>query len=288
MLMSINGSAQVTLTGVAVELGAVTGGISSHPIGFCVANKSGATTARLSLVNSSITQLGTGSRYRIVTLAGPGRLSMQGSTMSGPTFGKIGTTGNAVQVTLSGSTLADGSEGIVNNVGEYSEPTVTLANSVLQAFTANAVHLPHGGSLSVTGGQIKNNGGAGIRLGGVASPPFHTGVYTLTLRGVTLQGNGGTAGDGAGVVLAGAAGSSFDLGTAAQAGGNTLLGLNASKPALRVAAAASVTVNAVGNTWTANQQGANASGQYGGTLVVTSGSGQNYGVTSGSLRLAGN
>lgn len=288
MLMSINGSAQVTLTNVTVELGAVTGGISSHPIGFCVANKSGATTARLSLVNSSVTQLGAGSRYRIVALAGPGQLSMQGSTMSGPSFGQIGTTGNAVQVTLAGSTLAGGTEGIVNNAGEYSEPTVTLTSSVLQGFAANAIHLPHGGSLSVTGGQIASNGSAGIRLGGVAIPGFQSGVYALTLRGATIQGNGNAAGDGAGVVLAGAAGSTFDLGTATTPGGNQLLGLSASKPALRTGANAAVTVNAVGNTWTASQQGASASGQYTGNLLVTSGSGQNYSVTSGGLRLAGN
>lgn len=288
MLMSINGSAQVTLSGVAVELGAVPGGgIASHPVAFCVASKSGATTARLSLVDTTVAQLGANPRYRIVSLAGPGRFSMQGGAMSGPSFGKIGTTGNAVQVTLSGSTLADGTEGIVNNAGEYSEPTVTLAHTVMQGFAANAIHLPHGGAVSVTGGQFSGNGGAGIRLGGVANPGFHSGVYALTLRGATLSGNGGSAGDGAGLVLAGAAGSSFDLGSAAQPGGNTLLGTSAAKPALRVAVDASVTVNAVGNTWTPNQQGASASGTYGGNLVVSSGSGINYVRTSGSLRLAG-
>ena len=49
-----------------------------------------------------------------------------------------------------------------------------------------------------------------------------------------------------------------------------------------------MTVNAVGNTWVATQQGASSTGTYGGNLVVTSGSGQNYVISGGSLRLSGN
>jgi hypothetical protein len=285
--MSLGGSAQVTLDGVAVELGPVSGGISNHPIAFCLGQTGGTTTAKLTLSNgSTVTQAGTTSRYRAFAVAAPASLELASATVSGPFFAIVGTTGPA-QVTVANSTLQGATEGITNNAGEYSEPTVTLTNSVLQNFGSNAVHLPHGGSVSVSGGQIATNGSAGIRLGGVAAPGFYTGVYTLTLRSATLTGNGGSAGDGAGLVLAGAAGSSFDLGTAAQPGGSTLQGLSASKPALRTSANAAVTVNAVGNTWTANQQGANASGQYSGNLLVTSGSGVNYAITSGSLRLAG-
>mgnify|MGYP005852097285 CR=1 FL=1 len=283
--MSISGSAQVTLDGVAVELGPVSGGISSHPIAFCIAGGS----ATLTLANgSTVTQAGSGSRYRAFALIGAGAsLDLSNAAVSGPFFGIVGTTGPA-QVTIADSTLQGATEGITTNAGEYSEPTVTLTNSVLQNFTSNAVNLPLGGTLSITGGEIKDNGGAGVRLGGVANPPFNSGLYTLTMRNATVANNGNAQADGAGLLLNGAAGSVLDLGSAAQPGGNTILGLNSSKPGVRIGTTAGNTVNAVGNTWVASQQGASASGAYGGNLVVTSGSGQNYAVTSGQLRLAGN
>jgi hypothetical protein len=283
--MSIGGSAQVTLDGVAVELGPVSGGISSHPIAFCIAGSA----SKLALANgSSVTQAGSTSRYRAFALIGAGAsLDLSNATVSGPYFGIVGTTGPA-QVTIANSTLQGATEAITPNAGEYSEPTVALTNSVLQNFTGNAINLPHGGTLSITGGQIKDNGGAGVRLGALANPGFYSGVYTLTVRNAAIANNGTAQADGAGLVLNGAAGSVLDLGTAAQAGGNTILGLNSSKPGVRVGTTAGNTVNAVGNTWVANQQGASATGTYSGTLVVTSGSGQNYAVTSGALRLSGN
>ncbi|WP_162910942.1 DUF1565 domain-containing protein [Azohydromonas sediminis] len=283
--MSLGGSAQVTLHGVAVELGPVSGGAFDHPIAFCIAGGS----AKLTLANgSTVTQAGSTSRYRAFALIGAGAsLELANATVSGPFFGIVGITG-AAQVTIADSTLQGATEGITPNAGEYSEPTVTLTDSVLQNFTGNAIHLPHGGTLSITGGQIQDNGGAGVRLGGLANPPYYGGVYTLTVRNATIANNGGAQADGAGLLLNGAAGSVLDLGTAAQPGGNTLLGLNASKPGVRVGTAAGNTVGAVGNTWVAGQQGASAGGTYAGSVLVTSGNGQNYSVTSGSLRLAGN
>jgi hypothetical protein len=283
--MSISGSAQFTLDGVAVELGPVSGGISSHPIAFCIAGGS----AKLTLANgSTVTQAGSSSRYRAFALIGAGAsLDLSNATVSGPFFGIVGTTGPA-QVTIADSTLQGATEGITTNAGEYSEPTVTLTNSVLQNFTSNAINLPLGGTLSITGGQIKDNGGAGVRLGGVAAPGFYSGLYTLTVRNATIANNGNAQADGAGLLLNGAAGSVLDLGSAAQPGGNTILGLNSGKPGVRIGTTAGNTVNAVGNTWVASQQGASSTGTYSGNLVVTSGSGQNYAVTSGALRLSGN
>lgn len=283
--MSISGSAQVTLDGVAVELGPVSGGISSHPIAFCIAGSS----AKLTLANgSTVTQAGSSSRYRAFALIGAGAsLDLWNATVSGPFFGIVGTTGPA-QVTIASSTLQGATEGITTNAGEYSEPTVTLTNSVLQNFTSNAINLSLGGTLSITGGQIKDNGGAGVRLGGVAAPGFYSGLYTLTVRNATIANNGSTQADGAGLLLNGAAGSVLDLGSAAQPGGNTILGLNSSKPGVRVGTTAGNTVSAVGNTWVASQQGASGTGTYSGNVLVTSGSGQNYAVTSGALRLSGN
>lgn len=96
--------------------------------------------------------------------------------------------------------------------------------------------------------------------------------------------------------LAGDGTSSFDLGTLASPGNNTL---TATATRVRVSVAANVTVTAVGNTWAANVQGADARGKY--TTAssvcnnlnpcdVTSGTGLNYTFTNAGanakLRLA--
>jgi hypothetical protein len=94
-----------------------------------------------------------------------------------------------------------------------------------------------------------------------------------------------------GFELAGDAGSSWDLGTLADPGGNTFV---ATTTSLLVSNANVPTVSAVGNTWAPSVQDADSDGHYaavgaGGVLEVTSGSGQNYDDTIGiTLRLAEN
>ena len=95
--------------------------------------------------------------------------------------------------------------------------------------------------------------------------------YQFTLRNTSVN---GTA---AGVALQGDGTSSFDLGTAAQPGGNTLL----AAPGLRVSTAAGVLATAVGNTWRAGVQGAGAGGTYASTSSVCNGLNP-CDVTSGS------
>jgi hypothetical protein len=136
-----------------------------------------------------------------------------------------------------------------------------------------------GSTFRMTGGEIKNIQGSALRL--------TSGNLDARLRNVAISNTGISQGEGA-VVLIGDNTSLYDLGTAAQPGGNTILGNNATRPGVRVNLSGGGTVNAVGNTWVASQQAASSTGTYSGNLVVTSGSGQNYVVTSGSLRLSGN
>jgi hypothetical protein len=46
-------------------------------------------------------------------------------------------------------------------------------------------------------------------------------------------------------------------------------------------------VSAVGNQWSPLTKGADAAGRYAGNVLSTAGSGSNYVITSGTLRLSG-
>jgi hypothetical protein len=64
------------------------------------------------------------------------------------------------------------------------------------------------------------------------------------------------------VILNGTNASSIDLGTLAEPGGNTFLQHTAAQNTALELQVRGVTVQAVGNTWTPNQQGADAEGHY--------------------------
>lgn len=138
--------------------------------------------------------------------------------------------------------------------------------------------------MTVLNSTIRDNRRAGIFMGGVPNLPWVTADYALRVTGSTIAGNGSGAADQGGVVMAGSAASVWNLGQNGL-GANTLLGANGS-PAVRVAVPAGVTVDASGNTWTPSVQGADASGRYTGDALATGGSGTNYVVTGGALRLA--
>lgn len=95
--------------------------------------------------------------------------------------------------------------------------------------------------------------------------------------------------------LIGKTGSSLDLGTLASPGANVLQSNNttntAQESSVRVSLTTGDVVQAVGNTWNASAQGADAAGRYmsagaGQTLEVTSGAGTDYNVVNTTLRLA--
>ena len=110
-----------------------------------------------------------------------------------------------------------------------------------------------------------------------------------------LGGNSNQPGN-SGITMRGSAASTYDLGTAASPGNNVIQGntTGSQTTGLFVDVAAGVTVSAVGNTFAAGVQGANAQGQYqlgtapcsASSCNLTSGAGANYRITSGTLRLA--
>lgn len=103
----------------------------------------------------------------------------------------------------------------------------------------------------------------------------------LTMRGTKVSG-GTTNGIVLGYTTA-FTGSNVDLGTSARPGGNTILGGGGAGLLFQTSASGSV-VQAVGNTWKANVQGADGAGVYASTFVdgsVTV-SGNNYAISAAS------
>lgn len=131
------------------------------------------------------------------------------------------------------------------------------------------------------GTQISGNGRRGLDFWNIANK------YTVKLRRANVVNNGQS-----GLYVTGAADS-----TLADPGGNTFTGNNTSNTSGEAGVRIALTdtlVPAVGNTWIASQQDADASGKYsatggGAVLDVTTGTGPNYAISAGTtLRLAQN
>lgn len=242
----------------------------------------------LTFFNTQVVQQGTRTSHVLAQSDHLGQVRILNSTVTGP-FGQIVslTAGGNVEVngsTLSGGVTAIGFAGGAEP-GGLPLPSVQILDSTLHSFSAHGLHLPNHGNVLVSGSTLRGNGQSGIFLGGTPNLPWVTANYVLRVQTSTFSGNGSGGANHGGLVLAGSATSTWDLGGSNGNGDNTLLGSSAS-PALRVAVPAGVRVLAVGNTWSASEQGANASGRYTGELLVLTGSGTNYAVSSGSLQLS--
>jgi hypothetical protein len=133
------------------------------------------------------------------------------------------------------------------------------------------------GTFTMTGGSITNNGQHGATL--------LTALTALSIRNATITGNGwhGLDINGTGTC---------DLGTAASPGNNVISGNGAAYAGLN---AQRTGITAVGNTWNASAQGADAQGKYaladGGTLEATGpvavGSNYRIPIAGHKLKLAG-
>jgi len=108
-----------------------------------------------------------------------------------------------------------------------------------------------GGSWSFTNVEMKQNTGHAIYLQG--DGPALPGV--LKMRGCTVTNN-----TGFGIDLFDYA--RGDLGTDADPGGNTLANNSTGEGLIADGNAGATQINAVGNTWRPNQQGASATGTY--------------------------
>lgn len=162
---------------------------------------------------------------------------------------------------------------------------LTVADCELYDFDHAAIDLfGLGGNVTISGSSVRNTNALGIIF-----------ASTITLIHFELRNSEIAAGPAAwqgNLWLDGAAGSTFDLGTFAEPGGNVILGGSAASAGVTVHLASAL-VSAVGNTWVANQQGADAQGKYvvsdGDTLELSGplAIGFNYGLVAGAkLRLA--
>ena len=182
-----------------------------------------------------------------------------------------------LDATISGSTFRQSRHAI--SVDVDSRASLVITNSIFEGHETALALAGLTRALTITGGRVSGNASTGISLtNGVCEQ--------LKLRGVTVSGHPAS---GYGVRIACAAGSMIDLGTLADPG-NNIFGDNPGGSVSLEGGAHDVP--AVGNTWMPTQ-GANAEGKYqatgtGGILQVISGTGPNYRVLQGTLRLAQN
>lgn len=274
---------RANFNGVTITLPAT----APSPLGeqaFCVLGDEPVT-----FTNSTITQQGSGRNVLFIVgfsysgIPGNGRVTLNNSVVSAPPSGVLFALRlPGVHLTANGATLTGGSGTITRGGQNSANSVITLTNTTVQNVNGDAVDIDAlfgGSTVRITGGEMKNIQGSALR--------FVSGNVDVKVRNVAITSAGLSQGSGA-VVLFGDNTSLYDLGTAADPGGNTILGHSAARPGVRVNLAGGGIARAVGNTWIANQQGASSTGTYSGNVLVTSGSGQNYVIDGGSLRLAGN
>lgn len=160
-------------------------------------------------------------------------------------------------VDVQAGTIHDSGYGGINSTGTVSVDGATIEHN-------HYAGLNVAGALTVTNAIIRDNGSAGIAYSGTA---------TLKVRGSYLTGNG------YGVSLGGTGGTA-DLGTATDPGGNFVQSVSGGT-GLNAPAWTNDTIQAVGNTWSPNVQGADAAGHYTSQIVTGPVSGQNITLGSG-------
>jgi hypothetical protein len=111
-----------------------------------------------------------------------------------------------------------------------------------------------GGVVRIAGCQFHDVGYVAMRMGGAAS------LLDLKMRDTVIDVT--TLANWGGLIIAAGNASSLDLGTLAEPGGNTFVQHTATQNTALGLNTQALTVQAVGNTWTPNQQGADAEGHY--------------------------
>jgi hypothetical protein len=222
----------------------------------------------------------------------------------------IGASDGDPTISLVNATVTQNAIGIYSHTG--ANPTVTATNSTIDANLWGGLQVQGPMTLRVTGGSISDNDrgtttGVSVWYGGL-NFVLSSAHYDVRLRNVRVENNRASVSNGSsnhpennGISAGGDATSIFDLGTAAMPGNNIFRG-NRTPPQSGAPAQThnifvrnNVTVLAVGNTFDANTQGADANGKYAlGTgpcaatspCEITSADGVNYRVAAGKLRLA--
>jgi hypothetical protein len=200
------------------------------------------------------------------------------------------TMNESTSLTLKNSKLM-GSSGSVNSVGIDASSAngvrITLDHSNILEFTRKGLSL-----VSVGGSFVMDGGFIGVRndaIGIDANKEMPLTITNATVRGPGINGVAIRAGNlklrnsviessGMGIKVLNQ--SKMDLGTAIDPGNNTITGGNLIGVAFDSKGFDTGTIDAVGNTWTANTQGADASGHYTTRRTVSGGdpnsSGSNF------------
>jgi hypothetical protein len=299
---AVRGDARLVVDGVTLEL-------RTRGIGLLQ-------NASVLIKNSSLTAVAmTSAGYGVwaTNNGGAAKIEIEGSTISG--FSWSGSAAVAVlddspeqthaTVQISDSTLSNSAFGVTVSTpsfGQFTFDAVDITNNLFGGFFC-----PGSCTLDMTGGNVSGNAGYSVSTGWGYYGGLHFGapntVYDIKLRGVTIADNRNVIDNGntnaesnSGLTLAGTAASVFDLGTGADPGDNTFVGNDTGNGTsnLNVKVNAAVVVSAVGNTFDPSLQAASAAGTYAlgtapcsaGSCNLTTGTGANYRVSSGTLRLA--
>ena len=259
-MLSVGGGASLTLSHVTVR--------NRKSTGIAVIGAATLVLNNQSLIDS-VGQASNCVDASSVVIHGTGAVTLDHSTISNGASSAIcvgsGTAASTVHIVQ--STISKMANGLTAEIGNGSTAIVTMSGA---SFTNNARGIFWNGlagtSFDISGSAFTGNTLTGIDFEGFGS---------LKLRNSTISSNSGQ-----GVWLI--TNPSADLGTAADPGGNTLTGNTSTSVQMNFTNVGNV--QAAGNTWNPNVQGADAAGHYATPTLKTgpAGSGTNYQITNAS------
>jgi len=257
--------------------------------------------------------------YDATSMAGPAihlhsgapRLTIDSGTSFDHTAVAILGTSTTAAMTLDDVALTNGTDGIiVNETARTLVPKVSISGLVVTDLKSTGVNISGSCDLSITNSTFTRVGGPAVMVNGFGNVSLdHVafvdgwGALQFTNSGgslsIKVRNTSATGGEYAGVSVSGDARSLFDFGSLDSPGNNLFqannLGLHVGQANLVFALGPQALVKAVGNSWDANQQGADSAGHYsvGAAsvgLLVSNGDGPNYAsdaANAGQLLLAG-
>lgn len=203
------------------------------------------------------------------------RCTMTNNNRHGIAFSYYGNIATHLVVSLIDSRIQDGlGTALLSNALTIADPgldvEVTLINTTLLGGVRGLYSLA--GTVDIQGGEISGMTSYGIEV--INGLPANS----LRVRGTTFDGNGDDA------IRIASPSTILDLGTMIDPGNNLMSAIPANAAAVNLAAA--ISGSAVGNTWMANEQGADAAGRYpAGTTGTGPVNGRNYELVAGSTLL---
>lgn len=287
--VKVGNTAEVVFDGTKFALDN-SGEVSPQPI-FLLFN-SGKVTVR----SATLSQAGAKANHHgLVIVTDQSQFTIQDSVMTGTWRYLSAVSTNGGTPTVKASNLQF--QGNVTNglfTANAGTPTIVIDNGT-QISNLTSTNNPGIAVIQMTTGGTLRLDGAKFYFNRLVANLSGTSTYDVLVRNSFFAGNAACAQPTCYTFsLAGGAGSVFDFGTAASPGMNTF-SADTLGTSLLVKTSAGVTVNAEVNTWVPSVQGTNTLGTYvlgtapcaATTCNVTTGSGRNFVVQSGAIKLAG-